>query len=228
MRLLAARKAAKLSQDDLARQAGISTATISKLERGIGVSPRYDTYALLARALHVPLEYLTGEVGEQSPLQSTDQPAAPRHVHGSGRIHTAPAQPLLRGGGATLLPVYRWGSAGDPRNTESSPYPDHEEPAPPGRESVIGPRGFGVMIKGDSMSAHDLHDGDIAWVNPDRTPRPGDIVVAHVANANGDEGMVVKIWSTSGNRLVYPTAEEVVGVDLIGPVVYATRHFQPR
>ena len=44
----------------------------------------------------------------------------------------------LRGHAAQLLPVFRWGSCGDPRDRESPPDPDHLEYPPPGRESLIG------------------------------------------------------------------------------------------
>src|SRR5580765_3108526 len=45
------RRAAGLTQEELAERAGISPRSISGLERGDGVTPRRDTVALLARAL---------------------------------------------------------------------------------------------------------------------------------------------------------------------------------
>jgi predicted ATPase/transcriptional regulator with XRE-family HTH domain len=46
-----ARKAARLTQEELAERAGVSVYTISNLERGIPHTPRPDTLRLLARAL---------------------------------------------------------------------------------------------------------------------------------------------------------------------------------
>ena len=46
------REAAKLTQEDLAHEAGISTSTLSRIERGT-YQPRLDTLDKLAQALKV-------------------------------------------------------------------------------------------------------------------------------------------------------------------------------
>src|SRR5215469_13956044 len=49
------RRAAGLTQEALAEQAGISADTISELERGVNLRPRQDTLDRLAEALHLAL-----------------------------------------------------------------------------------------------------------------------------------------------------------------------------
>jgi SOS-response transcriptional repressor LexA len=128
------------------------------------------------------------------------------------------------------LPVFRWGSCGDPRDRESPPDPDHLEFPPPGRESLVGPNGFGVMVKGDSMAGRGIVDGDVVWVNPDRPYQFGKVVLALVRDISGDSGMVVKTYARSdvGECLMSDTADgqrsPVVCQEfrVIGPVVGIT------
>jgi SOS-response transcriptional repressor LexA len=128
-----------------------------------------------------------------------------------------------------LLPVFRWGSCGDPRDRESPPDPDHLEPAPLGRETLIGPNGFGVVVKGDSMVGRDIHDGDVVWVNPDRAYAIGKVVLALVRDLGGASGMVVKTFARTdiGDCLLSETADGRSPVvcqefKVIGPVVGIT------
>lgn len=94
---------------------------------------------------------------------------------------------------------------------------------------MIGSAGFGVLIRGESMSNRAIHDGDVVWVNPERSPRIGRPVLARVWALNGHEdGMVVKVlkhengleclWSDGDppeGRAVFPCSR----FEVIGPVV---------
>jgi SOS-response transcriptional repressor LexA len=135
----------------------------------------------------------------------------------------------LRHSGARPLPVFRWGACGDPRDQESPPDPDHLEYPPPGRETLIGPNGFGVVVKGDSMAGRGIYDGDVVWVNPERSYALGKVVLALVTDIGGDAGMVVKTYARTevGDCLVSETSEgrsPVVCIEfkVIGPVVGIT------
>jgi SOS-response transcriptional repressor LexA/DNA-binding transcriptional regulator YiaG len=135
----------------------------------------------------------------------------------------------LVGAGSRLLPVFRWGSCGDPRDRESPPDPDHLENPPLGRETLIGPNGFGVMVKGESMAGRGIHDGDTVWVNPDRPYALGKVVLALVRDAGGVSGMVVKTYARTdvGECLLSETEagrSPVVCQEfrVIGPVVGIT------
>jgi SOS-response transcriptional repressor LexA len=135
----------------------------------------------------------------------------------------------LRGGSSRPLPVFRWGACGDPRDQESPPDPDHLEYPPPGRETLIGPSGFGVVVKGDSMAARGIYDGDVVWVNPERPYAVGKVVLALVSDFGGDAGMVVKTYARTevGDCLLSETATGRSPVvcrefKIIGPVVGIT------
>jgi SOS-response transcriptional repressor LexA/DNA-binding XRE family transcriptional regulator len=135
----------------------------------------------------------------------------------------------IRSSGARPLPVFRWGSCGDPRDRESPPDPDHLEYPPPGRETLIGPNGFGVVVKGDSMSGRGIFDGDVVWVNPERPYQIGKVVLALVTDVSGDAGMVVKTFTRSdvGECLMSETPDGRSPVvcsefKVIGPVVGIT------
>ncbi len=73
-RLKRLRKAAGLTQEELAEVAGISVRGLSDLERGVIGAPRLETLALLAKALHLSMDDLSDLQGEapnrQGPLAS--------------------------------------------------------------------------------------------------------------------------------------------------------------
>jgi SOS-response transcriptional repressor LexA len=141
----------------------------------------------------------------------------------------------LRAAGARPLPVFRWGACGDPRDQESPPDPDRLEYPPPGRETLIGPNGFGVVVKGDSMAGRGIYDGDVVWVNPERPYAVGKVVLALVSDYGGDAGMVVKTFARTevGDCLLSETATGRSPVvcrefKIIGPVVGITSWRLPR
>jgi transcriptional regulator with XRE-family HTH domain len=60
-RVRAVRKARDLSQEALAREAGVSLNLVNKLERGVVIDPHYSTLSGIARALGVPVQELVRE-----------------------------------------------------------------------------------------------------------------------------------------------------------------------
>lgn len=141
----------------------------------------------------------------------------------------------LRGSGVKPLPIYRWGSLGDPRDEFSAPYPDRLEYPPLGREHLVGANGFGVEVRGTSMVGRDLHDGDVCWINPDRSYRLGDLVLALVTDGEGEGGMVIKTYAQTevGDCLLSETDAGKSPVacrefHIVGPVVWIVRGFPPR
>jgi SOS-response transcriptional repressor LexA len=234
-RIAVLRRAGGWSQRRLAEAAGVSHGYIALLELGRLPSPgkfRLDAVAralnlrtadaLLAPALPLP-EPLPRLVDHPRQTVASPQPVANVVANVVGSLEH------LRGPAAQLLPVFRWGSCGDPRDRESPPDPDHLEYPPPGRESLIGPHGFGVMVKGDSMAARGIYDGDVVWVNPERAYQLGKVVLALVSDAGGESGMVVKTYARTevGECLVSETAQGRSPVvcrefKVIGPVVGIT------
>ncbi|MBV9546258.1 MAG: hypothetical protein JOY61_17955, partial [Chloroflexi bacterium] len=161
---------------------------------------------------------------QSTPLRADGAPPRPNAANVLGAIDQ------VRAPSARPLPVFRWGSCGDPRDRESPPDPDRLEFPPPGREMLIGPNGFGVVVKGESMAGRGIHEGDVVWVNPDRPRQLGKVVLALVSDENGAAGMVVKTYAKTevGDCLL---SEPVPGerspvvcqeFNVIGPVVGIT------
>jgi transcriptional regulator with XRE-family HTH domain len=82
----------------------------------------------------------------------------------------------------SLFPVYRMDSRGDPTRADEAPNPDHFETAPAGKETLIGPNGFAVLITSKDWVEQGLMVGDLLWVNPDLEPRPGRSAVIRLVN----------------------------------------------
>ena len=73
------------------------------------------------------------------------------------------------------------------------PYSDYAVDAPrPSRSELIGPRGFGVEVRGESLADHDIHDGDEAWVNPDLPVEDGHLVLVRMWDVDTEVGMMIQ------------------------------------
>jgi predicted ATPase/transcriptional regulator with XRE-family HTH domain len=94
-----ARKAARLTQEELAERAGVSVYTISNLERGVPHAPRPDTLRLLIRALNAAPEDTDRLLQSARSMPETSDLGAPRSpIVGSAPRHAAlplPLTPLL-------------------------------------------------------------------------------------------------------------------------------------
>jgi SOS-response transcriptional repressor LexA len=221
-RIAGLRRAQGWSQRRLAEAAGVSHGYIALLELGRLPSPGKFRLDAVARALN--LRTSDALVGA-SPTQP-ERPVPPPPVAVASVANVVGNLDQLRPPSARPLPVFRWGSCGDPRDRESPPDPDYLEFPPPGRETLIGPNGFGVVVKGDSMAARGIFDGDVVWVNPERPYQIGKVVLALVSDVAGEAGMVVKTYARSevGECLMSETSHGRSPVvcrefKVIGPVV---------
>jgi SOS-response transcriptional repressor LexA len=221
LRIAGLRRAQGWSQRRLAEAAGVSHGYVALLELGRLPSPGKFRLDAVAHALN--LRTSDALLGQQS---LTIGPPA-NATNGSANVVGGLDQ--LRPSDARPLPVFRWGSCGDPRDRESPPDPDHLEFPPPGRETLIGPAGFGVMVKGESMAGRGILDGDVVWVNPERPYQLGKVVLALVTDVTGDAGMVVKTYARTdvGECLMSETLNGRSPVvcqefKVIGPVVGIT------
>lgn len=200
-----ARLARNMSQRDLATLAGVSHGYISLVEKEHIRRPSEHKLSLLLDALGFET---VESVLQAYPLPSNPEPTAVERSYIDNNVSGRLAE--LRPREAALLPIYRWGAGGDPRDDEHSPNPDRYEYSPLGRETLIGPRGFGVAVRGESMADRNLHDGDVAWINPDRPYHHGALVLV----GDGD-GLAIVAYDSDVSRAV------------IGPVVWITRGFPP-
>ncbi len=229
------------SQRRLADAAGVSHGYVGLLERGRLPNPGKRRLDAIARALHLRTADDLA-IAQNEPADAADQPwtfgnrAAGRdsvnNAAGTRSGGTGAGNNVLgtvdqvRAAAARPLPVFRWGSCGDPRDRESPPDPDHLEYPPPGRETLIGAAGFGVVVKGESMAGRGIHDGDVVWINPERSYGVGKVVLALTSDVGGESGMVVKTFARTdvGECLVSESAQGRSTVvcrefKVIGPVV---------
>src|SRR5438128_8847133 len=221
-RIAGLRRAQGWSQRRLAEAAGVSHGYVALLELGRLPSPGKFRLDAVAHALN--LRTSDALLGQQS--ITIGPPTSPLPPGGN----VVGGLDQVRPTGARPLPVFRWGSCGDPRDRESPPDPDHLEFPPPGRETLIGHTGFGVMVKGDSMAGRGIYDGDVVWINPERAYQIGKVVLALVTDVDGEAaGMVVKTYARTdvGECLMSETAHERSPVvcrefKIIGPVVGIT------
>jgi transcriptional regulator with XRE-family HTH domain len=197
------RRAGGWTQRRLAESAGVSHGYIALLEHGRLASPGKFRLDAVARCLGASsADALLDPTPPADLSPPADYPApAPRRL-----ARFWPAEPCL-------LPVYLWGSRGDPRDPERPPDPNHLEPPPVGRETLVGPNGFGVLVKGDSLSGRGIRDGDIGWVNPDRPIHLGKVVLALDPSAG------LMLGTYLGDTLISESDP--------GPVRLATQTFTP-
>jgi SOS-response transcriptional repressor LexA len=236
-RIAALRHEQGWSQRRLAEAAGVSHGYIALLELGRLPSPGKFRLDAVARALNLrTADALTAMLYPVPaiaavPSQTPRSPAPPTSASSPAPVigNVLGGLEQLRPVGARPLPVFRWGACGDPRDQESPPDPDHLEYPPPGRETLIGPNGFGVVVKGDSMAGRGIFDGDVVWVNPERPYAVGKVVLALVSDIGGVSGMVVKTYARTevGDCLLSETANGRSPVvcgefKVIGPVVGIT------
>lgn len=136
------------------------------------------------------------------------------------------------------LPVYRWGSCGDPRDRESVDDPDHEECIPFGARDKLDAHSFGVMVEGESMTARDIHPLNVVWVNPNEPPRVNRVALARAWDRHDEElGMVVKVYAYEPGTSALALFSDRLGPDgrplgldrydcaraeVIGPIVWVT------
>lgn len=234
-RIAALRRENGWSQRRLAEAAGVSHGYIALLELGRLPSPGKFRLDAVARALNLRTSDAllapqpTPVATPRTPVAVLTDGGSEPSVANGARSNVLGALESLRAVGARPLPVFRWGACGDPRDQESPPDPDHLEYPPPGRESLIGPNGFGVVVKGESMAGRGIYDGDVVWVNPERPYAVGKVVLALVSDVGGESGMVVKTYARTevGDCLLSETAAGRSPVvcrefKIIGPVVGIT------
>src|SRR5258708_3304833 len=137
-RIAGLRHAAGWSQRHLAEAAGVSHGYIALLELGRLPSPSKFRLDAVARALNMRTS---------DALLGTAAAAVMKRPEPSDAVNVLGGLEQLRPAGARPLPVFRWGSCGDPRDRESPPDPDHLEYPPAGRDTLNVPNCFRVSVK---------------------------------------------------------------------------------
>lgn len=169
-RIRQCRKQAHMDAATLAKRCGVSRATIYRFENG-GTSISTEQLENIAEALDTPLSYLIGLDDELPPLPPDAYPIDPteyRKIPILGRI-------------AAGLPIYA------EENLEGYTLTDLNE----------GAEYFALRVRGDSMNAARLHDGDLIIVRRQSEVEDGEIAVVLV----DDDDATVKRFYHSRNTV---------------------------
>ncbi|EFB2244908.1 helix-turn-helix domain-containing protein, partial [Escherichia coli] len=184
-RLSSARQRAGLTQDALAKKAGITRVAISKAEQGLTKSFNGDTLLKVATALNCSPQWLqNGE--EQS-------------VNWENNVKSCPQKDAFHS-----YPVINWVQAGlfSTAGDDYSMY-DHDN----WRHSVkyAGERGFWLEVHGDSMTSPvgiTFPEGMSILVNPDKAVHSGCYVIARKKSTN--EATFKKYVTEMGRSFLKP------------------------
>jgi|SRR5579871_2773039 len=177
--LLRLRKAAKLSQRELADKAGVSQQLISQIETD-GAIGRTKFLPELASALGVEIAELDPAFAQAISLVEETQ----KRWTKVGSTIPVPVKIEQRG----RLPVFTSAQGGEGETIvtfEPIDYVSMPEPL----EHVRDP--YGVYVVGDSMSPA-FEPGDLALVNPHVPARGGDDVIVYRAAEGGEQAAAIK------------------------------------
>lgn len=226
-RIAALRDARGWSVRELARRSQVSHTQIAALEAGDGGKPQPRTLDALARAFGWPdWVAVVATDALQPPAVGT---GAGGSGSGAGGELIAPGDILAPPSGEVGLPIYDGAGAGNPvaRDEAEQPLPVARKQLEGEDARMVGPDGFGVRVRGESMSNWDFHERDVLWCNPRVGARLNYPVLALVTLEDGQRGIVVKVLrqdATGRRYLANDGADgngrlEVAEAELIGPVV---------
>ncbi|KFK98107.1 LexA family transcriptional regulator [Serratia sp. Ag1] len=213
-RLMQRRLELNLSQEDLARMAGVSRMAISKIEMGLTQNPRADNLFTLAKALRCSPYWLqTGKTDTTDGFPSQDLTRP--------RVETQ----------TYSYPKISWVNAG---NWSEAIELDNKFNTEDWISTCknAGGNAFWLDVKGDSMTAPSglsITEGMSILVNPDAEVLPGKLVVARLLDSN--EATFKKYIEDSGKRYLkplnpqYPLIEINGNCEIIGVVVEARIEF---
>ncbi|HHQ4900482.1 TPA: S24 family peptidase [Aeromonas veronii] len=179
-RIFSRRTALNLSKTALAKTIGVSDVSVGKWESGLN-QPKGRYLNDLAAALGVTVDWLLAGSGD------TPTPLVEQHIPGYHNVEPAVMLPGKR------IPILSYVQAGNWREMceQASNFDGNVEFVT--ASSEIGPYGFGLWLRGDSMVPL-FKEGDLIIVDPDEGPQPGDYVVAK----NGSDGATFKKYRPRG------------------------------
>lgn len=187
-RLRAAREAAGLTQAQLAKQVGYSVAVYQDIEEGTSRMGRKQAEKV-ASVLGLDV---TDLIGGSDEVTSQSIPY--------GTFGEIPEIELPKGMRAKFVPLLSMAQCGAMMAYEDSAYTGEGFLALNNKD----PKAFAVTLAGSSMLP-DFAPGDVAIVNPTRTPKQGGLVIAKLKGKNGDHDggdVMLKRYHRHGSKVV--------------------------
>ncbi|MCX2780401.1 LexA family protein [Microbulbifer thermotolerans] len=185
-RLRYARKAAKMTQQQLADRIGITKSAVSQVELGMSKGLSHTSLVRACRVLNLSPEWLSEGIGEM-------------HASQQNNNNVSPGPEIRRS-----VPLISWVQAG-----EWSEVIDMHQPglADEWRETTanVGPRAFALRVQGDSMtspSGLSIPEGSVVIVDPDAVYNNGSIVVAKLEDTQ--EATLKRLVIDGPNKYLKP------------------------
>lgn len=192
------RAALKLSQEELAKKAGVSRVAISKAELGLTKNFNGDTLFNIARALLCNPEWL--QTGKGNPeLQSASVGNWDANVKETKELYANQSY---------QYPKISWVSAGN-WSEANVPYSLNEIDNWVTTTKYAGKNAFWLDVKGDSMTSPvglTIPEGMSVLVNPDVKPTSGKLVIAKLADDN--EATFKRYIEDAGSKYLKPLNPE--------------------
>ena len=194
-----------LTQKELAARAGLSRPLVGGLECGLRPRPTEETIEKLSIALEWPILAHAVQPERLEPTGSARRQRVGAGLGGRDQADRRKERPWqMWQAWQSPRPLVEYAACGVPSPVDGMfLVPDDERfqfiSVPDTSEQAlrqIGPYGYAVRTRGQSMTRWRIQDGDIVWVNPQRgraygLNRP---VLARLMDVDGlDLGMVVKV-----------------------------------
>lgn len=170
-RIVAARKAAGLSQEELAKACGVSRAAVAQWEGG-ETSPKHTNLAPAAAKLKVSVAWLLGEGDDEAP---------PRDEVDLASIRDLPGVTTM----ARDLPVQGTAAGGDNGDFELNGQTVDYVRRPPALTGLAN--AFAIYLVGHSMEPR-FEPGNLLFVHPGRPVNPGCDVLIELHADHGETG----------------------------------------
>lgn len=188
-RIVTARKAAKLSQEALAKACGVSRAAVAQWEGG-ETSPKHTNLAPAAAKLGVSVAWLLGEGDDEAGFKPRDE------------VDLDSVQPLP--GSATMsrdLPVIGTAAGGDNGDFEMNGQAVDYVRRPPALAGLKD--AFAIYLVGHSMEPR-YDNGGLLFVHPGRPINPGCDVLVELHGEHGGVGhcMVKTLVRQAGGKYI--------------------------
>ena len=204
------REEKNMTQEDLAKKIGVATQTIFKYEKEIVTNIPLGKLQLIAFALNTTLAYL---MGYNAPIYEQNIPEIPNLQKYNPIVYKIPILGYISAG----LPLYA------EEHIEGYTYTERNG----------GAEYFALKVKGDSMSAAQINDGNIVIVRRQEIVENGEIAVVMVGNSEAivkrfkQDGKIIQLIPQSYN----PKHEiqiynlDKINVTVIGKIVECKINF---
>lgn len=189
------RQSRNLSQAELARRVGVTRGAVSQWEKKDGIEPSSKNIEKLAITFNAAVEWIQFGKGEDPFNPQVKQFVTEANDDSNAIIGDPVTFP------AKKIPAYGTAQGGPDGEFVLNGNILSELICPPQLSNVSN--AYAVYVAGDSMEPR-YTDGEVVYVNPKRTPRRGDYVVAQIPR-DDDPNPLAFI-----KRLVKWTTEELV------------------